>query len=115
MPHDFCTSEEKGWSNVSGYGNIVMSQVKNHQVSSEISPWNRIQGLSQPTSTNVDVKYAWTPPVSTQLKETLFKTCHLCPQHLEKECRVAPSNLDQYDGVNPQPDLHPVLVNKRKK
>ena len=48
-------NSEKEWANVTGYGNIVVSNKK----SSKQNPWNRIPPLITPTSTPVVIKDAW--------------------------------------------------------
>ena len=51
----------KGWSNVSGYGNIRISKPgKEFEIKNSIKPWNRIQRLTSPFSTPVNTKSAWT-------------------------------------------------------
>ena len=43
------------WSNVTGYGNIKISNGKTYKQ----NPWNRIPPLSMPTSTLVNIHNAW--------------------------------------------------------
>lgn len=63
---------QKGWSNVVGYGNIKLTNVDPNNefvVDNRTTPWNRIQGLDYPYSTPVNIKNAWTPPVSNNMTQ----------------------------------------------
>ena len=62
---------QKGWSNVVGYGNIKLTNIDPQNefvVDNRTTPWNRIQGLDVPYSTSVNIKQAWTPPISNNMK-----------------------------------------------
>lgn len=68
------------WSNMRGYGNIVTNQYNNIQVQQKISPFNRIQPLTYPTSTPAVIQDTWSPPISTQLNKDIRVNCNICPQ-----------------------------------
>ena len=67
------------WSNMRGYGNIVTNQYNNKQVQQKISPFNRIQPLTLPTSTPAVIKDTWSPPISKELNNDIRVNCNICP------------------------------------
>lgn len=74
------------WSNMRGYGNIVTNQYNNIQVEQKVSPFNRIQPLTLPTSTPVVIQDAWSPPISTQLNKDIRMNCNICPSQSVSNC-----------------------------
>ena len=72
--------DNKGWSNVSGYGNIIISNTSNnHPVEHTVKPWNRIQPLKMPAVSPANVKYAWSPPISKSLYNDVYSNCDSNP------------------------------------
>lgn len=87
--------ENKGWTNIRGYGEIINSTLKNNsRVTQDISPWNKIQPLYLPTSTPAEIKYAWSPPISHQLFNNIRSDCNICPKHSQTTYNGCIKNLD---------------------
>ena len=99
---NFNDFEQKGWSNASGYGNLILTSYCSKPGSNKVDfktrshPWNRLEKLDKPYCTTVDTKMAWTPPVSTDLNKVLFETCNLCPKHAAKT-DVKSANQSSYE------------------
>lgn len=75
---DYLDYDKKGWSNTSGYGNIVNTYIdKSIYADSKIVPWNRIEPLT--ISHNIsNTEYAWSPPMNKKNKKELYETCMNC-------------------------------------
>jgi len=87
--------EDKVWSTQKGYGQIINSSMsQNADVKYTISPWNRIQPLTLPVWTEVNVKYAWTPPVTKNLQKTLDTNCGICPERSVTDWNGCAYNYD---------------------
>jgi hypothetical protein len=86
--------ENKGWSNVRGYGEIINNTLENNKISQDISPWNRIQPLYLPTSTPAEIKYAWSPPISNNLFNNIRSDCNICPKHSQTTYNGCIQNLE---------------------
>ena len=86
--------ENKGWTNIRGYGGIINNNMQNNNIQQTISPWNRIQPLYLPTSTPIDIKYAWSPPISTNLFNTIRSDCNICPKHSQTTNNGCIQNLE---------------------
>ena len=75
--------DEPTWSNVDGYGNIMMFNVKDcGGIKTIVKPWNRIPALESPYSSSVNPVYAWSPsplaPVSKKKMHMLNMACNIC-------------------------------------
>ncbi len=73
--------DQKGWTNISGYGNIVNSQLPNinqRLVQTMSSPWDRLQPLPAPYHIE-NTQYSWSPPLTPLNKSQLYQTCAICP------------------------------------
>ena len=86
--------ENKGWSNIKGYGQIVNNTFENDSVNQNISPWNKIQPMYLPVSTPVNTKYAWSPPISKELFSIIRSDCNICPKHSQTTYNGCIQNLD---------------------
>ena len=86
-------NEHKSWSNTSGYGNLVLTNVSinsvhnvyNNELINEkdrtkantiITPWNRLQQLPKPYSIQ-NTQYAWSPKLDEKNKKELYNSCNI--------------------------------------
>ena len=93
--------EDKGWTNIRGYGEIVNNNIDyNNKITQTVSPWNRIQPLYLPTSTPAEIKYAWSPPISQDLYRTIKSDCNICPKHSQTTYNGCIQNLDSPTLIN---------------
>lgn len=87
--------EDKGWSNIRGYGEMVNNSfIQNRDIVRTVSPWNRIQPLYLPTDTEVNTKYAWSPPISQNLLNNIRSDCNICPKHSQTTYNGCIHNLE---------------------
>lgn len=87
--------EDKGWTNIRGYGEIVNNTIDyNNKITQSVSPWNRIQPLYLPTSTPAEIKYAWSPPISQGLSQIIRSDCNICPKHSQTTYNGCIQNLE---------------------
>lgn len=73
--------DQKGWTNISGYGNIVNTQlpyINQGFVQTINSPWDRLQPLTPPYHIE-NTQYSWSPPLTPLNKSQLYQTCAICP------------------------------------
>ena len=75
MDQSYLNSEQKSWSNLSGYGYLVNSQLNGSVVRTTVMPYNRLQPLSQPCTSPAVTTEAWSPPVTGKRKQELYGTC----------------------------------------
>lgn len=73
--------DNKGWSNISGYGNMVNTKLttnNDRNVQTIISPWDRLQPLTPPYYIE-NTQYSWSPPLTTYNQRQLYESCAICP------------------------------------
>ena len=76
--YNYLDYDNKGWSNNSGYGNLVITRLPQpSQSHSDITPWNRLQALKPPYHIE-NTQYAWTPPLTAKNERELYQTCLKC-------------------------------------
>ena len=80
------TPDKKTWSNVRGYGNLSINYKHNFYVEQIDTPWNRIQPLHFETSTPIETKYAWSPPLSQIILNNTTNNCNLCNTNKCNNC-----------------------------
>ena len=80
------TPDKKTWSNVRGYGNLSINHKHNFYVEQIDTPWNRIQPLHFETSTPIETKYAWSPPLSQIILNNTTNNCNLCNTNKCNNC-----------------------------
>ena len=74
--------DQKGWTNISGYGNIVNSQlpyINQGFVQTISSPWDRLQPLTAPYHIE-NTQYSWSPPLTPLNQSQLYQSCTICPK-----------------------------------
>lgn len=73
--NNYLDYDKKGWSNNSGYGNLVITDfpTDNH-AKSVVTPWNRLQNLKPPYHIE-NTQYAWTPPLTKKNEKELYQSC----------------------------------------
>lgn len=73
--------DQKGWTNISGYGNIVNTRLPmiSQRVANSVScPWDRLQPLTPPYQIE-NTQYSWSPPLTQSNQYQLYQTCTICP------------------------------------
>ncbi len=73
--NSYHSEDNKGWSNISGYGQIVNNTYNNQSVSTNYSPWNLIQPLKKPVNSPANINYAWSPPLTSKMKKIIKNNC----------------------------------------